>query len=110
MSNFLRPKITPTLDARGNLGVIVEWLSVDADQNIVKDETGRPLIAYREEVKQMPAASYVSHVGCAEAECSELTFFLDDKGRRHFVARAEFENMQVFGQDAQLTPRKSLHA
>jgi hypothetical protein len=111
--NYLRPKITHAADALGAITVTIEWLTVDESSNVVKDEAGQPLVAYREVFKQLPTAAgkgYVSQVGCCEAQADLPPFFLDAKGLRHFVVTAEMDQMNLLGQEAKLTPRRQVAA
>jgi hypothetical protein len=100
MSRLLRPLITPTLEADGAILLRVDWLTIDAGNNVLKDESGRPVVAHHEECRIGPkraGCGYVSEVGYLDAEAGLPAFFIDPAGLRHFVVKAERHDEVVMG-------------
>jgi hypothetical protein len=91
---MLRAKITAK-PKRGFVHVTVDW--VDVVENVVG------ATQFTEEFrvsKEIPVCGYVSRVAFTEAVVSPGTFWLDEKGLRHFLLQADPGHIDHIGMDA----------
>jgi len=92
---FLRPKITPIIEDGGSVLLIIEWITTDRSNTIVKNEAGEVHIAHREKYR-FPSSklgcSVVPEVGLPAgvyAQADLLAMHIDPQGLRHMMARLD---------------------
>ena len=94
-NSLLRPKITPTRTEDGGVNLVIEWVTVLLNNDIVKDAEGKIVVALREEVNIGPnrlGSSFISEVGMPEgnnAQAGLHPMFVDQNGLRHITAKLD---------------------
>jgi len=90
---MIRAKITPTITSSGGVYVRVDWCDV-VEEKVVS------VIAFEEFViqKDREGASYVSKVAVENPVEMGGTFWLDEKGNRHFIVNIDPLLMNAVGE------------